>query len=105
MKRKWLGLLSLTPAIAMIFTDQAVLPVALPTIQAHLGASAGELWWTINSYLLVSAVLMLAGGKLGDRIGHRKVFLWGMIIFTLSSLLCGISMNIGSLIGARALQG
>ncbi|MBS3904374.1 MAG: MFS transporter [Simkania sp.] len=103
--RKWLGLLALMPAIAMVFTDQAILPVALPTIQNHLGATTTELWWCINSYLLVSAVLLLAGGKLGDRIGHRKVFILGMIIFALSSALCGLSFNIHWLIGSRALQG
>lgn len=103
--RKWLGLLALIPAIAMVFTDQAVLPVALPTIQKHLNATHNELWWCINSYLLVSAVFLLAGGKWGDRVGYRKSFLWGISIFALSSALCGMSATISWLIAARALQG
>lgn len=104
-KQKWFGLLALTPAIAMVFTDQTVLPVALPTIQKHLGASNLALWWCINSYLLISAILLLAGGKIGDRVGYRTTFIWGMIIFAISSALCGLSFNASWLIGARALQG
>ncbi len=72
--RRWLGLSALMPAMAMVFVDQVVLPVALPTIQDHLGATHTELWWCINSYLLISAVLMLPGGKLGDRMGYRRVY-------------------------------
>ncbi|MBX9744073.1 MAG: MFS transporter, partial [Chlamydiales bacterium] len=102
---KWLALGALIPAIAMVFVDQAVLPVALPTIQEHLGATHTQLWWCINSYLLVSAVLMLAGGKLGDSIGYRKTFMIGMLIFAVSSALCGISFHVDWLIGSRALQG
>ncbi len=102
---KWLGLFSLMPSIAMIFTDQAVLPVALPTIQKHLGATYSELWWSINAYLLLSAVLLLAGGKLGDRIGHRNAFILGMLLFAVASALGGVSPDIYWLIGSRALQG
>jgi EmrB/QacA subfamily drug resistance transporter len=104
-KKKWLGLTALIPALGMVFTDQTVLPVALPTIQEHLGASNLALRWCINSYLLTSAVFLLAGGKIGDRIGYRTTFLWGMIIFAISSALCGLSFDVAWLIGARALQG
>ncbi|MBM3191959.1 MAG: MFS transporter, partial [Chlamydiae bacterium] len=58
-KQKWLGLVAIIPAIAMIFTDQAVLPVSLPAIQKQLGASAVELWWCVNAYLLTSAIFLL----------------------------------------------
>lgn len=102
---KWLKLVALMPSIAMIFTDQSILPVALPSIQDHLGATNTQLWWCINAYLLSSGVLLLAGGKIGDRIGHRAAFLLGMIIFTLSSALCGLSFNIKWLILSRGLQG
>lgn len=104
-KGKWLGLLSLMPAMGMVFVDQAVLPVALPTIQSHLGGGASEVWWAINSYLLVSAVLLLTGGKIGDRIGYRKTYLWGLVVFAIASALCGISPSMIWLIVARALQG
>lgn len=93
------------PAIAMVFTDQSVLPVALPTIQKHLEATNTQLWWCVNSYLLVSAVLLLAGGKLGDWVGHRCAFVWGMMIFAGASALCGLSGDIAWLIGSRGLQG
>lgn len=102
---KWFKLAALMPAVAMIFTDQSVLPVALPTIQKQLDASHTALWWCINSYLLVSALLLLGGGKLGDRIGHRRAFLIGMIIFAVASALCGISPDVYWLIAARSLQG
>ena len=104
-QRKWFALAALMPAMAMVFVDQAVLPVALPTIQKHLGATTNELWWCINSYLLASALFLLAGGKIGDRIGYRATYLWGILIFAISSLLCGLSFNVLWLIGARALQG
>lgn len=104
-KRKWLGLLALMPAVAMSFTDQSILPVALPKIQEMLGASDIQLQWSVNSYLLTAAVFILVGGKLGDLLGHRYVFSLGMLVFGFSSLLCGLSPNLGFLIGARALQG
>lgn len=102
---KWFKLSALMPAVAMIFTDQSVLPVALPTIQKQLDATHTALWWCVNSYMLVSALLLLGGGKLGDRYGHRKVFLIGMILFALASALCGISPNVYWLIAGRSLQG
>ena len=104
-KQKWLGLVAIIPAIAMIFTDQAVLPVSLPAIQKQLGASAVELWWCVNAYLLTSAIFLLVGGKLGDHIGYKKIFLFGMAFFAFSSALCGLSTTPMYLIGSRVLQG
>ena len=102
---KWLGLSALVPALGMIFLDYTILPVALPTIRTLLGGGETELQWTVNAYLLVIAVLVLAGGKLCDRIGHRRAFILGMLVFAAASALCGLSPNILWLIGARALQG
>lgn len=96
---------ALIPAIAVIFLDQTILPVALPAIQREFGASSVELQWSVNSYLLVIAMFVLAGGKLSDRIGHRSSLLWGFFLFVFSSALCGFSPDIYWLIGARALQG
>lgn len=93
------------PALAMVFVDQSVLPVALPTIQKYLEASTIQLEWCINSYLLLTAILVLAGGKVGDWIGHRKAFSLGMAIFALASALCGAASDVFWLIMARALQG
>jgi EmrB/QacA subfamily drug resistance transporter len=102
---KWWGLAALMPALAMAFVDASVLPVALPTIQGELGASNVAAQWTVNSYLLAEAVLVLAGGRLGDRIGHRRAFSLGMLGFVLFSILCATSTTVGRLIAARFLQG
>lgn len=103
--RKWQALAAIIPALAMVFTDQTVLPIALPTIQKLLGASDVQLQWCINSYLLVTASCVLVGGKLGDLIGHRTTFALGMALFAISSALCGLSPNISSLILFRGFQG
>lgn len=102
---KWLGSAALIPALAMVFMDQSILPVALPAIQEDLGASSVALNWCVNSYLLAIAIFVLIGGKLSDRIGHRTAFIAGMILFTVASVLCGMSFDVDFLIGARALQG
>ena len=102
---KWWGLLAIMPSLAMVFVDQSVLPVALPTIQKEIGATNVQLQWCINSYLLITAILVLAGGKLGDWIGHRKAFTLGMIIFSIASALCGATSDAFWLIAARGLQG
>lgn len=90
---------------SMAFLDSTVVNVALPTIGRDLNASLGGLQWTVNGYTLTLAGLILLGGSLGDRLGRRKVFILGVIWFALASALCGFSVNIGMLIGARILQG
>ncbi len=102
---RWLGLTTLIPAQGMIFMDQTILPVALPSIQHELGGGDVALQWSVNSYLLLTAMFAITGGKIGDRLGHRFTLMLGIIIFILSSFLCGISPSIEFLIGARALQG
>jgi EmrB/QacA subfamily drug resistance transporter len=104
-ERKWPAFFSLIPGIALIFLEQTILPVALPTIQRELGAGDVALQWSVNAYLLTIAMFVLIGGKLSDRLGHRKAYLYGMICFTFSSIACGLSPNIYILIAARALQG
>ncbi len=103
--RRWWGLFSLIPAIAMFFLDQSVLPVALPTIQKEFGAGDIALQWTVNAYLLATTVLVLVGGKVGDRIGYKRAYMLGMAVFGAASLFCGSSPDVYSLIAARALQG
>jgi EmrB/QacA subfamily drug resistance transporter len=105
MIRKWLGCAALIAGVAMSFLEQTILPVALPAIQGEFGASDVELEWCVNSYMLAIAVLVLTGGKLADRIGHRNGFFWGVALFTLASIFCGMSQSAPSLIAARALQG
>jgi EmrB/QacA subfamily drug resistance transporter len=103
--RKWWTLGALCFALFMIMLDNTVVNVALPAIQSDLGISRSELEWTVAVYALTFASLLLTGGKLGDLLGRRKIFLVGIAIFTLSSLLCGLSSSAGELIAARAVQG
>ncbi len=104
-KPRWLGLVALMPMIAMVFADQGILAVALPTMQIYFGATEEQLLWCINSYLLVSALLLLPSGRFGERVGYRKAFIQGMVIFGIASLLCVLSPNVWWLIGSRGLQG
>jgi EmrB/QacA subfamily drug resistance transporter len=87
------------------FLDSTVVNVALPAIDDDLGGGLSGLQWTVDGYLLTLGALLLLGGALGDEYGRRRVFVAGLIAFTAASLLCGLAPNIGSLIGARALQG
>jgi EmrB/QacA subfamily drug resistance transporter len=89
--------------LAMI--DATVVNVALPKIGEEFHATAADLQWTVNGYTLSLAALILLGGSLGDRYGRRRVFVIGVAWFAVGSLLCGLAMNSGMLIGARLLQG
>lgn len=103
--RKWWILTAMTTTISMIFVDITVLPVVLPTLQRELLISDLGLQWVINAYTLVLAVLVLAGGKIGDIIGLKKAFCWGISIFALASASCGLSQAAWWLILSRGLQG
>lgn len=103
--RKWWVLAAMTGSNALIFLDQSVLPVALPTIQRELVFSELILQWTINIYMLMLTIFALIGGRLGDILGHRRVFNSGLIIFALASAFCALSRNGGEFIASRALQG
>src|SRR5919201_1351511 len=103
--RKWWTLGALSFALFMIMLDNTIVNVALPAIQKDLGIDVSELEWTVTAYALTFAVLLLTGGKLGDLVGRRLVFTIGLVIFTASSLACGLSSNAVELIAARAVQG
>ncbi len=103
--RKWWTLGALSFALFMIMLDNTVVNVALPSIQRDLGIGLSELEWTVNAYALTFAVLMLTGGKLADFLGRRRIFLIGLVTFTISSLACGLAATGGTLIGARTVQG
>jgi EmrB/QacA subfamily drug resistance transporter len=103
--RKWWTLGSLCFALFMIMLDNTVVNVALPAIKADLGITTSELEWTVAAYALTFASLLLTGGKLGDLLGRRLIFVIGLVVFTLSSLACGLSSSAPELIGARAVQG
>src|SRR5881398_2384722 len=89
----------------MIMLDNTVVNVALPAIKSDLGITQSELEWTVAAYALTFASLLLTGGKLGDLLGRRLIFVAGLVVFTLSSLFCGLSGSGTELIAARAVQG
>jgi len=90
---------------AVTMLEATVVNVALPAIGADLGAGVAGLQWVLNGYLLTLAALILLGGSLGDRLGRRRVFVWGTIIFTVASVVCAIAPSVGMLVGARVVQG
>ncbi|MGW0250191.1 MFS transporter [Nocardia goodfellowii] len=85
--------------------DATVVNIALPRIGEELRTDVAGLQWTLNGYTLTLAAFILLGGSLGDRLGRRKVFLWGAVGFAIASVLCGAAVNIEMLVAARVLQG
>ena len=104
-RRKWLALALLSAVQFMVVLDIAIVNVALPSIQVDLGFSQESLQWVISAYALVFGGFLLLGGRAADLLGRRRVFLVGVAMFTLASLLAGFAWSDSSLIGARALQG
>ncbi|QGU07145.1 Multidrug resistance protein stp [Corynebacterium occultum] len=101
----WRALIALCIGFFMILLDQTIVAVATPAFQVELGASMNQIVWVTSIYLLCVLVPMLFTGRLGDRFGQRNLYRVGMIIFILSSLVCGLAPNIETLIAARAVQG
>jgi EmrB/QacA subfamily drug resistance transporter len=104
-RRKWLALALLSAVQFMVVLDIAIVNVALPSIKDDLGFSQENLQWVISAYALVFGGFLLLGGRAADVLGRRRIFLAGIIVFTLASLFAGLAWSEGSLIGARALQG
>ena len=102
---KWWTLGAMCFALFMIMLDNTVVNVALPSIQRDLHASLASLEWTVNAYTLTFAVLLVTGGRLGDIFGRRRMFLFGVVVFGLSSLMIGFSPSDTWLVGFRAVQG
>jgi EmrB/QacA subfamily drug resistance transporter len=103
--RRWWALALLCGAFFMVILDAAIVTVALPSIEDDLGFSAQGLQWVVSAYALTFAGLLLLGGRAADLLGRRRVFMVGVVLFTLASLLCGLSWSDEVLIGARAFQG
>ncbi|MEU4780914.1 MFS transporter [Micromonospora sp. NPDC023633] len=102
---RWPALLLLCAGSLMIILDGSVVAVALPAIQRDLGFTATGLAWVVNAYLVAFGGLLLLGGRLGDLLGRRAVFLAGVALFTLASLLCAVATGPAVLVVARFLQG
>jgi len=103
--RKWLTLAAVSFGLFMIMLDNTVVNVALPSIQRDLDADLSELQWIVTGYALTFAALMLVGGKLADAYGRRLIFVVGIAVFTVASLLYGLADSGEMLIAARVLQG
>jgi EmrB/QacA subfamily drug resistance transporter len=103
--RRWTALGVLLLVQFMIILDVSVVNIALPAIQADLGFSRAGLTWVVDSYVLVAGSLLLFGGRLGDVLGRRRMFLAGVAVFGLASLVCGLAQSPGVLVGARLAQG
>jgi EmrB/QacA subfamily drug resistance transporter len=103
--RRWLALLILCLGDLMIVLDVTIVGVALPSIRADLGFSEESLAWVVNAYLITFGGFLLLGGRLGDLLGHRRLFLAGVGLFTAASAVCGFADSQGMLVAARAVQG
>jgi EmrB/QacA subfamily drug resistance transporter len=104
-RTRWFALALLCAVQFMVVLDVAIVNVALPSIQVDLGFSQENLQWVISAYALVFGGFLLLGGRLADILGRRVVFMGGLVIFSVGSLLCGLAWSDESLIAARALQG
>jgi EmrB/QacA subfamily drug resistance transporter len=104
-RRRWIALVVLCVGVLMIILDSTIVNVALPSIQSDLGFSQSSLAWVVNSYLITFGGLLLLAGRLGDLMGRKRIFMIGLAVFTVASLLCGLAQSQGLLIGARFVQG
>src|SRR5690349_6275290 len=89
----------------MVVLDIAIVNVALPTIKDSLNFGENSLSWVINAYTLTFGGLLLLGGRTADLLGRRRMFMAGLVLFSLASLACGLSTSAAMLVGARAVQG
>jgi MFS family permease len=103
--RRWFALAALAVAQFMVFVDETVVNVALPSIKSDLGFSQAALTWVVSAYIVVFGGLVLLGGRVADALGRRRIFLIGTAVFGLASLLDGLAQSQQMLLGARVLQG
>jgi EmrB/QacA subfamily drug resistance transporter len=103
--RRWQALVLLCASFFMVVLDTAIVVVAMPSIETDLGFSTQNLQWVLSAYALTYGGLLLLGGRAADLLGRRRVFLTGLGLFTLASLVCGLSWSPETLIAARAVQG
>jgi EmrB/QacA subfamily drug resistance transporter len=104
-RRRWIALAVLCLGQLMMVLDSTIVNVALPSIQHDLHFTQGNLTWVMNGYLITFGGLLLLAGRLGDLVGRKKVFLSGLVLFTVASILCGLASSQALLIAFRLLQG
>jgi EmrB/QacA subfamily drug resistance transporter len=104
-RRRWIALIVVCLAMLMSALDSSIVNVALPSIQRNLHFSQANLTWVVDAYLIAFGSFLLLAGRLGDLLGRKKVFLSGVALFTLSSLICSLAQNQATLITARFFQG
>ncbi|WP_202729977.1 MFS transporter [Achromobacter xylosoxidans] len=104
-RQRWWALIVLCLGVLMIVLDTTIVNVALPSIREDLNFTETSLVWVVNAYMLTFGGFLLLGGRLGDLLGHRRMFLAGLVLFTVASLACGLARGQGLLIAARAAQG
>src|SRR5213078_1108844 len=104
-RNRWIALAVIVAAQFMVVLDVAIVNVALPSIKTDLGFSQESLQWVITAYAIMFGGVLLLGGRMADLLGRRRMFMIGLAIFTVSSLLDGLAWSEGSLITFRSLQG
>jgi EmrB/QacA subfamily drug resistance transporter len=104
-KSKWWAMLGIGLGVLMFTIDTSIVNIALPTLVKTLNTSFATIQWVVLSYLLIITTLVLGAARLGDVWGKKRLYFVGLIVFTISSLLCGLALNVESLIAFRALQG
>src|SRR5213078_5344921 len=103
--RRWLILAVVGAAFFMTILDVAIVTVAIPSIQKDLHINESTVQWLLTAYAITFGGFLLLGGRMADLLGRRRIFVAGLILFTLASLTCGLATSAGVLIAARAVQG
>ena len=103
--QKWWAMLGIGLGVLMFTLDGSIVNLALPTLIDTLNTTFATIQWVVLSYLLVATVLVLGAARLGDMFGKKRLYLWGLILFTFASLLCGLAPSVEWLIAFRAIQG
>src|SRR5438093_10988343 len=104
-RRKWLTLAVVGAAFFMTILDVAIVNVAIPSIQKDLKMAESTVQWVITAYAITFGGFLLLGGRMADLLGRRRIFIVGLVLFTLASLTCGLASSAGVLIVSRAVQG
>jgi len=103
--QKWWAMLGIGLGLLMFTLDGSIVNIAMPTLVKTLNTTFATVQWVSVSYFLVVTTLVLGAARLGDMFGKKQLYLWGLILFTIASLLCGLAPSIEWLIAFRALQG